>query len=742
MDIVYIQLSTIIISIFVGVCLFILARYFRLPTIVLLLLGGIIFGPELLGIINPESLGKSLRILISICVAIILFEGGLTLHPQGYRKAPKMIWKLLTLGVLVTWLGTAFFVYLLLNFSVPMSLLTASLIIVTGPTVIAPLLKRIKVGEKLYHILHWEGVLIDPIGVFIAILCFEWMSIQGSFITYIIQLSYRLLIGIIIGGIGGYIVTFLLKKEKIPEEQINIFVFAFALFLFGISDFIVHEAGILSVVIAGLVIGWTNPPKLKHIQRFKSELTELAIALVFILLSANLKLKNFLDLGWQGIFLIGSVLFIIRPLSIFLCSYKTSLEFNEKLFLSWIAPRGVIAGSMASLFTVELVRQGNPNAIFLETFTFSVIATTIILQGTTANYIAKILKVEESEKKGWLIVGAHLFSRKIAKFIQNTTGGMCIFLDTNADAVTEAKQDGFSAFQGNALTTTAISLELINSIGNLLALTDNRDLNQLICEKWSELIDKHHLYRWSSQNIEMEKQSGGLGIPIWSSLTKPSQIAFTLKNKEMFIRSYSAKNFKKQPSNTILITEKKQALNLDSETTNFISSEHILILERLSQHLSDLFLRKHIFFLKPASYEDLILSILNKGKDLYPSLPFKQITKELLERESPFPTTLSHGVAAPHYYCADLQSPLCFIAKIDKGIQLHTYEGEPVEIIFLLLSPVNADLHLRLLAEIAKTVSTKEAANQLKSAKSIDEFFKIIKEVSSWKPQDIVEFNV
>ncbi len=435
MDISYLQLSTLVLAIFVGVCLFILSRYIRMPAIVLLLVGGIILGPEFLNVINPASLGKGLRLIISLSVAVILFEGGLTLHPEGLQKAPKVIWRLLTLGVVITWFGTAALIYFLLDFSLAMSLLAGSLVIVTGPTVIAPLLKRIRIKDKLYHILHWEGVLIDPVGVFIAILCFELLSIEGNHIAHILQLSYRLLIGSVVGFTGGKIIVVLLKKEIIPEEQSSIFVFASALFLFAVSDYFIHESGILTVVIAGLVVGWANPPRLKHIQRFKSELTELAIALVFVLLAANLELKNFLDIGWKVLLVLGGVLFVIRPLSIMFCSHRTSLSFNEKLFLSWIAPRGVIAGSMASLFGIELVALGHPEAVFLKTFTFLVIISTIILQGGTAGFVARRLKVEAPEKKGWLIVGAHQFSRNIAEFIMQTTKGVCVFLDTNADAI-------------------------------------------------------------------------------------------------------------------------------------------------------------------------------------------------------------------------------------------------------------------------------------------------------------------
>jgi len=192
------QLLTIVLSIFIGVCLFILARYSRMPVIVLLLTGGVILGPEFLGLIDPESLGKGLRLVILLCVAIILFEGGLTLHPKGMKQDSNVIWRLLTVGVLITWLGTAALVHFLLDLTLPLSLLAGSLVIVTGPTVIAPMLKRIQIKEKLHHILHWEGVLIDPIGVFIAILCFEWLSIEGSLFLQLGLFSYRLLIGIVI----------------------------------------------------------------------------------------------------------------------------------------------------------------------------------------------------------------------------------------------------------------------------------------------------------------------------------------------------------------------------------------------------------------------------------------------------------------------------------------------------------------------------------------------------------------
>ncbi|MDH5561381.1 MAG: cation:proton antiporter, partial [Deltaproteobacteria bacterium] len=541
----YLQLSTFVLPLFIGVILLVASKYTRIPNIILLLVGGVLLGPEFFGLVDPKSTGEGLKLIISMCVAVILFEGGLTLHRDGIKKATTVIWRLLTIGVLITWLGTAAVIHFIMGYPISMSLAAGSLVIVTGPTVIAPLLKRIQIKENLYHILHWEGVLIDPIGVFIAILCFEWISIEGGFLTHVWHLGLRAFAGVVIGFAGGWIISVLLKQEIIPEKQGNIFVFSSALFLFGLSDFIIHESGILTVVVAGLVVGWANPPMLKYIQQFKSDLTDLAIALVFILLAANLDLWQFLILGWEMLLILGCVLFLIRPLSIFFCTFGSQLVTKEKLFLSWIAPRGVVAGSMASLYGLQLVVKDYPNALFFETFTFSVIAATIILQGGSAGIFAKWLQVKQLEKKGWLIVGAHQFSKKVADFISKTTKGTCVIVDTNADAVKELKKEGIISIEGNALSTDVLPPELGSSIGNLLALTDNRDLNHLICEKWSEYIDKKNLYRWTSQSMEIENQIGGMGKPVWAQIQKPSKMAFELKKEEIFfnhlqIEEYSA----------------------------------------------------------------------------------------------------------------------------------------------------------------------------------------------------------
>lgn len=699
MDDSYLRLSTLVLAIFIGVLFFVFSRHLRVPTIILLLIGGVVLGPEGVDLIHPEILGPNLQLIITLSVAIILFEGGLTLHPRGIREAPIVIWGLLTVGVLITWLGAAALIYFFLDHSLPMSMLAGSLIIVTGPTVIGPLLKRINVREKIFHILHWEGVMIDPIGVFIAILCFEWLTIEGNVFSHILVLGERLLVGGVVGIAGGRGIDYLLRKNLIPQDQINIFVFASALLFFGVSDFFVHEAGILAVVVAGLVLGWSNPPHLKNIRQFKSELTEIAIALVFILLAANLKLDHFANLGWGIVFVILGVLFLLRPLSIFLCGLGSGLTLREKLFLSSFAPRGVVAGSMASLFGVRLTALGNSDAVFLESFTFSIIAATIIVQGLSASPLASLLRVKAAEKKGWLIVGAHHFSEVIARYITRKTGGVCLIVDSNAEALNKCRERGFKVIEANALSTEILPPIYSQSIGNVLALTDNRELNQLICENWSEEIRPGHLNRWSSASEEEERTIGGKGRALWSKLAKPTQVAYDLEHNHAMLREATADELEELASSNQLL------LSADFERVRMGASDEpldSLIYVPIAHSLRSLLPPRHVFYCPPASYSDILSRVIEGAAKLYPAFPRASVEEMLLKRENEFPTTLANGVAAPHIHCPELTKPYCFIAHVPEGIDLKTFDGCKVHLMFVLLSPKDQpELHLKLLAEIA-----------------------------------------
>ncbi len=532
----HLEIITISTALLCGVVLMVVAHYMNLPAIAPLLVGGLLLGPEGIGVVNPSVLGEGVQILIPLAVAIILFEGGLNLNPDGFKSASTMIKRLLTLGVLITWLGSSLAAYWLFDMTPLMALLSGSVIIVTGPTVINPLLQRIGVRERLHQILYWEGVLIDPIGVFIAIFCFELLTLghMASGWTLFGKFTLRLMLGLALGSFGGWVVFHIIKKKWIPQKYVNILVLAIVLFLFSLSDTILTESGLLTVVVMGLILGWLKVPALEDIRAFKSELTEMSIALLFILLVTNLNLDNFYKMGINGIVITAIVIFVIRPLGVLMCSFGTKILWRERIFLSWIAPRGVVAGSMASLFAIKL--QGQEGAWFLESFAFTIITVTILFQGLSASWLTKWLHVKFPPRTGWLIVGANLLGRQIAEKIMQHNRSFCVLLDLNSDLVDKSHQEGFVAICGDALNLQVVPQELTESIGNVLALTDNRHLNQLICEKWQTHPHKMNAWRWSSHENTIHSKSSG---QVWNRLQSPADISFLLKTQKSHLAMYS-----------------------------------------------------------------------------------------------------------------------------------------------------------------------------------------------------------
>ncbi|MEC7281975.1 MAG: sodium:proton antiporter, partial [Verrucomicrobiota bacterium] len=430
-----------------GCLLTVLARRLHLPTIVLLLFGGFALGPEWLQVLQPNALGDFLPMIVSLAVGLILFEGALTLDLKEFKQTSTVIKRLLTIGVLITWLGSALTACMVFDTSPAFSLLMGSLIIVTGPTVIVPLLRRIRVQQKLASILHWEGVLIDTIGVFTAILCFEWV-VEGGGAVAIPSFLIRVASGAAIGLIGGYSIYWVMKRNWVPDNIVNAFALASAMLIFGATELIKPEAGLLSVTIAGLIVGIKKPRQLREIKAFKAEIVDLLIGMLFLLLVARLELQQFIDVfklggGW----VLFSVILIIRPLSIAASSYGTDLKLRQKALLSWVAPRGVVAASMASLFALSLSAKENQvgDPALLESFVYSVICATVLIQGLSAGMFAKLLGLQRPAPNDWVVIGAHHFGRELARRLMRKDEQHVLLLDTNARNIALAKKEGLPA---------------------------------------------------------------------------------------------------------------------------------------------------------------------------------------------------------------------------------------------------------------------------------------------------------
>lgn len=714
-----------------GVFLFILATRMKISAIVVLLLGGILAGPEFFGFVHPEELGGGLNTIISLAVGLILFEGGLTLDIRGYRQVSKEIWGVLTKGVLVTWLVTAVLVKFIFNFGWELSILSSSLIIVTGPTVIGPLLKRIRVKKNIHNILHWEGVLIDPIGVFIALLCYEWIiSADASQGAVTLNFLSRFFVGAVVGIVAGIVIYQVLKRNWIPEKTLNIFVLACAMLTFMVADHIVTESGLLSVTIAGFLIGTKKPPSLSAIIAYKDELKDFLIGLLFILLAAQLELGKFVAYGAGLIAIVLLVMFLVRPLNIFISTFGSKLSLKEKVFLSWIAPRGIVAASMASLFAFRLEEAGMQNADFLETMTYSVIAGTVFFQGFTARWVGKILGVLEPEAKDWLIVGAHRLGRQVAKFVIGQ-GHSVILIDTNPREIKLAHREGFTAINANAMTIDPGKNVQFYGIGNVLAITENEDLNQLVCQRWGKLLDHPNLFRWAPANRETEDEVIGkiaVGEQVWQRFHLKRLMAAEPGQDQVDLRTVTVNAQAAQKMGSILMHSADGSVRPDHPDEKVEGEITVLTFQDDAPHTEFPISEKDVYLGSQGSLEDLYREMLQSLSQDISTEEIDRIHGDLLDREAEFTSLIGYGIALPHTYSSAVSSTRLMAAKVEPPLPCQ-HTGEDISLVFLLLSPVNQPVeHLNMISRIAKFVMKEEQRKAILSAETPEALYRIISE--------------
>ena len=713
-----------------GCLLTVLSRRLHLPTIVLLLLGGFALGPEGLDMLQPNALGDFLPMVVSLAVGLILFEGGLTLDLKEFKQTSTVIKRLLTVGVLITWLGAALTAFLVFDISPSFAVLMGSLIIVTGPTVIVPLLRRIRVQQKLGSILHWEGVLIDSIGVFIAILCFEWV-VEGGGTVAIPSFILRVVSGAGIGVLGGYSIYWMMKKGWVPDNIVNAFALAGAMLIFGATELIKPEAGLLSVTIAGLIVGIKKPRQLREIKAFKAEIVDLLIGMLFLLLVARLELQQFIDFfkmggGW----VLFSVILLIRPISIAASSLGTPLNIREKALLSWVAPRGVVAASMASLFALSLSAKENPvgDPALLESFVYSVICATVLIQGLSAGIFAKVLGLQRPAPNDWVIIGAHHFGRELARKLMRQDEQSVLLLDTNARNIALAKKDGLPALLRDGMEAEKLYEEeqALFGAGYVLALTDNVELNQLLMQRWAEELDNEKVFGWIP--LDSPTQEDQLtGQSVFGDLSRPAVIGSELLQGESNFETVTWEEGKSLASgdwHPLFIRRGKQlkAVPQDASLKELVKPEDEVICLRRSEGFLMRALHSGGFLqLECDSVESLYTQLAHIATEQVPTISKEQVLLDLSEQGRVFPAFLGHGIAIPHVYCEDLDYRICFVAHLQKGLAMPE-QDEAIDLVFFIISPKgDTEGHLSTLAEIAKTCHTERLRKQIKSAQSADD---------------------
>ena len=466
----------------------------RIPAILPLLTAGFLAGP-VLNLLHPQKeLGGLYFPIISLAVAVILFEGALTLTWKDVRTVASTVRNLLIIGAMITWIGSALAAHYLLNLAWDLSFLFGALIIVTGPTVIAPLIRNVRPTAKISSILRWEGIIIDPIGASIAVLVFDFIIARDGADSSLLGFLRIVSVGTVLGLAGGYFLAYIVRRFLVPDYLRDVSVLTSVLAIFAISNTFAAESGLLAVTVMGIYMANTDLRQLREIWYFKERLSVMLISTLFILLAANVTMADLAMLDWRAFVLLAIVLFLIRPIGVQLSALGSDLTHKERLFLSWVAPRGIVAAAVSSLFVFELIEFGYEEARVLGPLVFLIIVGTVLLQGSTAKPFARWLEVNEADPQGFLLMGVTPFSCALAESLQDA-GFLVRLIDSNHQNVIHARLRGLDIEQGDLLSTFVEETLEIDGIGHLLALTSNDEANALACQHFEDEFDSENVYQ-------------------------------------------------------------------------------------------------------------------------------------------------------------------------------------------------------------------------------------------------------
>lgn len=476
-----------VLTVIAGISAQVIAEYLQVPSIVFLLLFGILLGPDGLSVLHPNQLGTGLEVMVALCVAIILFEGGLNLELKEMGKVSGSLRNLVTVGTLITLLGGGMAAHWLGEFPWPIAFLYASLVVVTGPTVISPLLKQVQVDRQVATLLEGEGVLIDPVGAILAVVVLDTIvNADTDPLEAFIGLILRLGIGGGIGVAGGWLLGLILKRAKFLSEDLkNLVVLAGLWGLFGLAQTIRSESGLMATVMAGIVLGAASIPEERLLRRFKGQLTIFSVSVLFILLSADLSIASVFALGWGSLFTVLALMFIVRPINIGLCTLNSGLNWRQKLFLCWIAPRGIVSASVASLFAIFLTQYGINGGDSIKALVFLTIMMTVFFQGLTARWVAAWLRINPQNATGAVIIGCSPLSRLIARLFQER-GESVVLIDTDPEACKIAEQENLRVFLSSGLDMEVLEEAGLASMGTFLAMTNNGEVNLVLAQRAAE----------------------------------------------------------------------------------------------------------------------------------------------------------------------------------------------------------------------------------------------------------------
>jgi NhaP-type Na+/H+ or K+/H+ antiporter len=512
----------IVLTVLAGTTAQVLADYIKVPSIVFLLLFGIVLGPDGIGLLHPNLLGTGLEVIVSLSVALILFEGGLNLQIRDLSRVSGSLRNLVSLGVLVTLLGGGMAAHWLGEFPWSIAFLYAALVVVTGPTVVSPLLKQIKVDRQVAVLLEGEGVLIDPVGAILAVVVLD-IILNGDTapLDVVGGMLLRLGIGGGIGALGGWLLSFILKRAVVLSDELkNLVVLAGVWGLFSLAQAIRSESGLMAMVVAGIVVGAAALPEERLLRRFKGQLTLLAVSVLFILLAADLSIASLFALGWGSLLTVLVLMFVVRPINIGLCTWNSDLNWRQKGFLCWVAPRGIVSASVASLFAILLTQKGINGGDSIKALVFLTIILTVFLQGLTAQWMARLLQITSTEATGVVIVGCNRLGRLIGRLFRER-GETVVLIDTDAAACQIAEAESFQVFSSSALDLNILEQAGLAKVGTFLALTNNAEVNLVLAQRAVEEFNPPRVLAAFSSEAEANVNAASKIQPAFAAQMSP-----------------------------------------------------------------------------------------------------------------------------------------------------------------------------------------------------------------------------
>ena len=572
-----IELGSIIV---LGIAAQWLAWRLKLPSILLLMVFGFIAGP-VTGFLHPDQLlGQLFSPFISISLALILFEGGLGLKIADLTGTGRVVRNLLTVGVLSTWIIVSCAAYFILGMGLFLSVLLGSILVVTGPTVVIPLILYVRPLGRVGPIVKWEGIMNDPIGAILAIIVLEGILASGfqeAAMTAALRFLSTIFVGFCFGFFGAFALIKVIRDYWAPDRLLEVLSLMFVALIFMASEFFQEESGLLAVTLMGVVLANQKKIAIKPIIEFKENLRTLLISVLFIVLVSGLQLDYLKYIDAKSVLFLGSLIFIARPISVLLSTRQSNLSWQEKAFIAWMAPRGIVAAAVSSIFGFYLADQGVLQAEMLAPITFFVVAGTVTIYSLTARPLAMYLGLASRGQKGFLIVGAHSWARNIASVLKDQ-GFPILLVDTNYKEITEAYDEGFRTHHGSIISESILDEMDISELGYLIALTPDDTINSLAAIRFEDVFGRKNVYQIRTEisgfrGIEATSPMHLRGRLLFSAQLTFAYMDSRFKSGASLVINEFTENYRYDPSKPINEANSMPLMLVSSKSVQFFTDD-------------------------------------------------------------------------------------------------------------------------------------------------------------------------